>query len=53
MARGKSKTTQSSTLKKDLDTEASADKKDQTEVSKTEESTGEGTSNDDDSFDSN
>ena len=53
MARGKSKTKQSSTLEKDLDAEASADNKDQPEVYQTEESTGEGTSNDDDPFDSN
>ena len=53
MAKGKSNTKQSSTLKKDLDAEAPADNTDQTEVSQTEESTGEWTSNDDDSFDSN
>ena len=43
MARGKSKTKQSSTLEKDLDAGTSADNKDQTEVSQTEDSTGEGT----------
>ena len=53
MARGKSKTKQSSTLDKDLDDESSADNKDQTEVYQTKDSTGEGTSKDDDSFDSN
>ena len=53
MARGKSNTKQCSILKKDLDAEASADNKGQTEVSQTEDSTGEGTSNYDDSFDSN
>ena len=52
VARGKSKTKQSSTLEKYLDAGASADNKDQTEVSQNEESTGEGTSNFDDSFDS-
>ena len=52
-ARDKSKTKQSSTLEKDLDAEASADNKDQTEVSQTKESTGEENSNDDESFDSN
>ena len=52
-ARDKSKTKQSSTLEKDLDAEASADNKDQTEVSQTRDSTGEGNSNDDESFDSN
>ena len=46
MARGKSKINQSSTLKKDLDAEVSADNKDQPEVSNTKDSTGEGTSND-------
>ena len=53
MARGKSKTKQSSTLEKDLDAEASENNKDQTEVSQTNNSTVEGNSNDDDSFDSN
>ena len=53
MARGKSKTKQSSTFKKDLDAEASEDNKDQTEVSQTEDSTVEGTSNYDYYFDSN
>ena len=43
MARGKGKTNQSSTLEKDLDSEASVDNKDQYEVSQTEESNGEGT----------
>ena len=43
MARGKGKTKQSSTLEKDLDSEASVDNKDQYEVSQTEESNGEGT----------
>ena len=52
MARGKRKTKQSSTLKKYLDAGTSTDNKDQTEVSQNEESTGEGTSNYDDSFDS-
>ena len=40
MARGKIKTTQSSTLKKDLDAEVSAGYKDQPEVPHTEDSTG-------------
>ena len=40
MARGKSKTKQYSSLDKDLDAEASADNKDQPEVSQTEDSTG-------------
>ena len=40
MARGKIKTTQSSTLKKDLDSEVSAGNKDQPEVPHTEDSTG-------------
>ena len=53
MARFKSKTKKSSTLEKDLDAETSADNKDQTEVSQTDDSNGEGTSNDDESFDSN
>ena len=53
MARGKIKTKQYRTLEKDLDAEASADNKDQTEVSQTRDSTGEGNSNDDESFDSN
>ena len=53
MARGKSNSKQSSTLKKDLDAEVPADNKDQPEVSHTKDSTGEGTSNDEDSFDSN
>ena len=53
MARGKSKNKQSSTLKKDLDAEVSSGNKDQPEVSHTEDSTGEGTSNDEDSFESN
>ena len=53
IARGKSKTKKSSTLEKGLDSEASADNKDQTEVSQTEDSTGEGPSHDDDSFDLN
>ena len=53
MAVGKSKTKQYSTLKKDLDDEVSAGNKDQPEVSHYEESTGEGTSNYEDSFDSN
>ena len=53
MAKGKSKTKQSSTLKKNLYAEASADNKDQTEVSQTRDSTGEGNSNDDESVDSN
>ena len=53
MARGKSNTKQSSTLEKDLYAEASADNKDQNEVSQTKDSTGEGTSKYDDSFDSN
>ena len=52
MAKGKSKTKQSSTIEKDLDDESSADNEDQTEVSQTKDSTGEGTSNDDESFDS-
>ena len=37
MARGKSNTKQSSILGKDLDTKASEDNKDQTEVSQTED----------------
>ena len=45
MARGKSKINQSSTLKKDLDAEVSAGNKYQPEISHTEDSTGEGTSN--------
>ena len=53
MAIGKSKIKQSSTLKKDLDAEVSADKKYQPEVSYTEESIGEGTTNDGEPFDSN
>ena len=53
MARGKGKTKQSSTIEKDLDDEASADNKDKSEVSQTEDSTGEGDSNNDDSLDSN
>ena len=53
MARGKIKTKQYRTLEKDLDAEASADNKDQTEVYQNEDSTGEGNSNNDDSFDSN
>ena len=53
MARGKSKTKKYSTLEKDLDAEASADNKYQPGFSHTKDSTGEGTSNDDDSFDSN
>ena len=53
MARGRSKTKQYSNLEKDLDDEASADNKDQTEVYQTKDSTGEGTSKYDDSFDSN
>ena len=53
MARCKSKTKQSSILEKDLDAEASSDNKDQTENYQTEDSTGEGTSNDDNSFDFN
>ena len=50
---GKSKTKQSTTLEKDLDAEVLADNKDQPEVSHTKESTGEGASNYEDSFDSN
>ena len=53
MARSKSNIKQCSTLKKDLNAVVSAGNKDQPEVSHTEESTGEGTSNDEDSFDSN
>ena len=53
MARSKSKTNQSSTLEKDLDAKASANNKDQPEFYQTEDYTGEGTSNDDDSFDFN
>ena len=53
MNRGKSKTKQSSTLEKDLDAEVSADNKYQPEFSHTKDSTGEGTSNDEDSFDYN
>ena len=53
MATGKRKTKQSSALEKDLDAETSADNKDQLEVTQTEDSTGEGTLKDDDSFDSN
>ena len=37
MAKSKSNTKQSSTLEKDLDAEASADNKDKTEVSQTED----------------
>ena len=40
MTRGKGKTKQSSTLEKDLDAKASADNKDQYEVSQTKYSTG-------------
>ena len=53
MARGKGKTKQSSTIKKDPDDEASVDNKDKYEVSQTEDSTGEGNSNNDDSLESN
>ena len=53
MARGKGKTEQSSTLEKNLDYEASAQNKDKSEVSQTEDSTGEGNSNNDDSLESN
>ena len=45
MARGKSKTSQSSTLKKDPDAEVLADNKDQTDISHTKDYTGEGDSN--------
>ena len=53
MARGKGKTKQSSNIEKDLDDEASADNKDKSEVSQTEDSTGENNSNNDDFLDSN
>ena len=53
MARGKGKTKQSSTMEKDLDDEASVENKDKSEISKTEDSTGEGNSNNYDSLDSN
>ena len=43
MDKGKVKTKQSSILEKDPDAEASADNKDQSEVSQTKDSTGEGT----------
>ena len=53
MARGKRNTKQSRILEKDLHAEASADNKGKSEVYQTEDPTGEGTSNYDDSFDSN
>ena len=53
MARGKIKIKQSSTLEKDLDAEFSAGNKDQPDVPHTQESTVEGNSNNEDSFDSN
>ena len=53
MARDKSRTKQSSTLKKDFDAEFSAGNKDQPDVPHTQESTVEGNSNNEDSFDSN
>ena len=53
MARVNRKTKQCSTLEKDLDAEASSDNKYQPGVSQTEDSTGEGTSNDDNSFEYN
>ena len=53
MAIGKSNIKQSSNLNKDLDAEVSAGNKDQPEVSHTEDSTEERTSNNEDSFDSN
>ena len=53
MDRGKGKTKQSSTIEKDLDDEASAENKDKSEVSQTEDSTVDNNSNNDDSLDSN
>ena len=53
MAIGKSNIKQSSNLNKDLDAEVSEGNKDQPELSHTEDSTEESTSNDEDSFDSN